>query len=158
MKDNKENRAPINQKENINKLSDDDKIRMAMGKHKKLDATYYQSLPEYQGMSWRWENDDKVDQYLDIGMQLTPRRADRTGNRQINNDLSEWECRSVGNGMKAYLLHMPSSDYKKYFTDPKAARRADLERAMTGGKADDDGVGAGLQTYGGKIGDHNPIR
>ena len=161
---NKDTRAPINQQESVNKLTDKDKIRMAMGKQLKLDASYYINHPNYAGMAWRWCPDDEVDTYLDIGMRLTPRRSDRTAVKHINSDVSEWVCVAVKNDMKNYLLHMPQEEYDMYFTQPKAARRAELEQAMTRGKveADDQAAGGGLKTYAGKIGaegaGYNPVR
>ena len=48
-------RAPIGEESDVNKLSHEDKVRMATGKQLRLDASFYERLPEYQGKQLFWE-------------------------------------------------------------------------------------------------------
>jgi hypothetical protein len=165
---NKQMKAPVGEQEDVNKLSDDEKMRMATGRQGVLDAGHYMRMPEYRGMKWAWfhRNDGSLDRALDLGMNLTPVRTDRVQRKGLGGEMSEWACKAVGSiegkTELAYLCHMPADEYKKYFVDPGRARQSEIDTAMGLGVVSDSAkdAGGGLQTYAGKIseGDHNPIR
>ena len=153
-------RAPIGQEENINKMSQKDRVRMAMGKQATLDLSFYNSLPEYQGKTLFWENDQngQVEKWLQLGAELVKRRssAQKEFKGVTDKSLSEWESRPVGpdgSGGKlvAYALSLDSDDYHALRIAPKEARQEEIMEALGAGKANltekvMPGV-TGLKTY-----------
>jgi len=148
-------RAPIGEEKSVNKLSQTEKIRLAMGKQTRLDASFYERLPEYQDMQLFWENDTDgaVEKWLELGAQPVPRKSRSVKSYEgiTDSSVSQWEVRQVGAGVKCYLMFMPADEYQALRIDPKEARNAELTQAMGIGKVSEDarvmpGV-KGIKTY-----------
>jgi len=153
-------RAPIGEEPNINKLSQADKIRMATGKQLNLDASFYERLPEYQGMQLFYENDENgaVEKWLHLGAELVPRRNKSLKEFKGFTDQAtrEWECTPVGTDntgkpMLCYLLFMPAEEYKTLRVNPKEQRNEEILEALGMGKSQADGAVMsnvkGIKTY-----------
>jgi len=170
---NKDVRAPIAHQEDVNKVSDDEKHRIAYGRVSVLDASYYQRLPEYQGHTLRWfsDRDGTLERAMDLGMQLVPARTDRVRSKALHgDDTCEWERKAVGSEeghtVYNYLCHMPTDEYEKYFLGPQRKRQQDIDDAMKMGRVSSDSPDAKLPG-GGEIGTYaaradsagfNPVR
>ncbi len=159
-------RAPIGEEPDINKLSQADKVRMATGKQLNLDASFYERLPEYQGMQLFYENDENgaVEKWLHLGAELVPRRNKSLKEFKGFTDqaTSEWECTPVGsnasgNPMLCYLLFMPAEEYQALRVAPKEQRNEEILDALGMGKSQADGQVMsnvkGIKTYA----PHNPV-
>lgn len=153
-------RAPIGEETTINKMSNDDKVRLAQGRQARLDASFYERLPEYQDKQLFWENDTDgaVEKWLHLGAELVPRRnkslkhfkgfTDRTA--------SEWECVPVdsdrtGRPILCYLMFLPIDDYHALRIAPKEVRNQEILKALGIGKGQEGtkvmpGV-SGIKTY-----------
>lgn len=166
-------RPEIGSEETVNKM-DTSKARKGIGANVTFDASHYQSLPEYQGMRFRWADfqDGSVDKLLDAGFQLVPRRASRVKRPEGlgSRNESEWVCKHVqsmnGSPMEVYLMVTTDENYEACITGPNADRNAEIQRAMGIGEVDGEAreAGGGLKSYAGKDMDiqsnvdHNPIR
>jgi len=153
-------RAPIGGESSVNKMGQADKVRMAMGKQLRLDASYYERLPEYEDMQLFWENDTDgaVEKWLHLGAELVPRKNKSLKHFKGFTDRaeSEWECVPVGSTdsgqqMLAYLLFMPATDYQTLRVDPKEARNSEILDALGMGKSQAEGSVMsnvkGIKTY-----------
>lgn len=170
--ENKDIRNPIGEETDSNKMSEDDKIRAATGKQRRLDCSHYQRMPEYQERQLFYAHDEhgELDTWLGLGAEPVARRSKSTKIWPGINDQggTEWEYTVVdtdksGNPIKAYLLHMDKDDYKKYKIQPKIDRNAEIEKRLNIGVANVEGNEMpgqhvkGLKTYapqvgGGKVG------
>ena len=152
-------RPPIGEESAINKMSQSDKVRMATGKQMRLDATFYEQLPEYREMQLFWENDmdGAVERWLHLGAELVPRRNKSLKYFKGFTDRaeSEWECVPVGSNdsgqpILCYLLFMLASDYQTLRIAPKEERNKEILKALGMGKSQTDAVMSnveGIQTY-----------
>jgi len=153
-------RAPIGEEPDVNKLSQAEKVRMATGKQLNMDASFYERLPEYQGMQLFWENDENgaVERWLHLGAELVPRKNKSLKEFKGFTDQasSEWECvpvgaNSSGGAMLAYLLFMPAEEYQALRVDPKEARNNEILDALGMGKSQAEGAVMsnvkGIKTY-----------
>ena len=153
-------RAPIGEESDVNKLSQGDKIRMATGKQLNLDASFYERLPEYQGMQLFYENDENgaVERWLHLGASLVKRQSKSLKEFKGFTDRasSEWECTPVGSDntgkpLLCYLLFMPADEYQALRIAPKEARNAEVLEALGMGKSQADGQVMsnvkGIKTY-----------
>ena len=139
----KDIREPIGEEASVNKLSQSDKIRMAIGKQLRLDASFYERLPEYQDMQLFWENDvdGAVEKWLHLGAELVPRRNKSLKHFKGFTDRaeSEWECVPVGSTdsgqpMLCYLLFMKAEEYHALRIKPKEDRNSEILDALGMGK------------------------
>lgn len=145
---NKDVRAPVGIEQDVNKLSQSEKVRLATGKQARLDASFYNRLPEYQGKTLFWENDQDgtVEKWLSLGAELVLRRSASGKIYKGFNDnrgVSEWECRPVGSDgrggtLMAYLLVMTDEDYHALRIAPHDQRNQDVLDALGLGKANVD--------------------
>ena len=153
-------RAPIGEEAEINKMSQGDKIRMATGKQLNLDASFYERLPEYEGMQLFYENDENgaVEKWLHLGASLVKRRSKSLKEFKGFTDraTSEWECTPVGTDatgkpLLRYLLFMPAEDYQALRVAPKEGRNAEILGALGMGKSQAEGAVMpnvkGIKTY-----------
>ena len=153
-------RAPIGDEVVTNKLSQSDKVRMATGKQLNLDASFYERLPEYEGMQLFYENDENgaVEKWLHLGAGLVKRRSKSLKEFKGFTDraTSEWECTPVGTDntgkpLLCYLLFMPAEDYQALKIDPKEARNKEILTALGMGKSQAEGAVMsnvkGIKTY-----------
>lgn len=153
-------RAPIGEEPDVNKLSQAEKVRMATGKQLNLDASFYERLPEYQGMQLFYENDENgaVEKWLHLGAELVPRRNKSLKEFKGFTDqaTSEWECTPVGTDntgkpMLCYLLFMPAEEYQALRVAPKEQRNEEILEALGMGKSQADGSVMsnvkGIKTY-----------
>ncbi len=153
-------RAPIGEEPNINKLSQADKVRMATGKQLNLDASFYERLPEYQGMQLFWENDENgaVEKWLHLEAELVPRlnKSLKEFKGFTDQGTSQWECVPVGTDatgkpMLCYLLFMPAEEYQALRVAPKEQRNEEVLAALGMGKSQADGAVMsnvkGIKTY-----------
>lgn len=156
----KDVRAPIGEESNVNKMSTEEKIRMATGKQTRLDASFYQRLPEYQGMQLFWENDEDgaVEKWLHLGAELVKRRSKSLKSFKGFTDRAEsdWECVPVGSKtggqpLLCYLLFMPVEDYNSLRIEPKEARNKEILDKLGIGKASEESKVmsnvSGIKTY-----------
>lgn len=166
-------RQPIGEQDDVNKISDDEKMCMATGRQGILDFSYYTKLPQYEKMAWRLvsDADGDLDKCLDLGMKLTELRKNRTARQQVEKDdrVSEWVRKAVGaiGGVTEflYLCHMPEDEYHTYFIQPNRDRQALINNAIGMGKTDavTEGIaqikGGDIPTYAAKIeeGSYNKI-
>lgn len=141
---NKDIRAPIGEESSVNKMSQEERVRMAMGAQTRLDASFYERLPEYQGMQLFWENnvDGAIEKWLQLGAGLVPRRTKSLKQYKgfTDQSQSEYECVSVGSNkdggsMMAYLLFMPAEEYHALRIAPKEARNQEIMKALGVGKS-----------------------
>lgn len=152
-------RAPIGEEEDVNKLSQKDKIRMATGRQARLDVSFYERLPEYEGMQLFWENDinGAVETWLQLGAELVSRqtRSLKQFKGFTDQNTGEWECRPVGTDdsgktMYAFLLFLPKEEYHELRIAPKDARNKEIMNALGAGKQQTDkimGNVTGIKTY-----------
>jgi len=153
-------RPPVGVEATANKLSQADKIRMATGKQLRLDASFYERLPEYSEMQLFWENDEDgaVERWLHLGAALVPRKSKSLKHFKGFTDRaeSEWECVPVGttntgNTLLCYLLFLPKDEYHALRIAPKEQRNQEVMAALGQGKAPEDakvmGSVTGIQTY-----------
>ena len=158
--ENKNIRAPIGEESSVNKLSQDAKIRMAMGKQMRLDASFYERLPEYQGKQLFWENrvDGAVEKWLHLGAALVSRKSKSLKEYKGFTDKaeSEWECVPVGSDdsgqpIMCYLLVMDAEEYQSLRIDPKKQRNGEILEALGMGKSQAEGAVMsnvkGIRTY-----------
>lgn len=156
----KDIRAPIGEEPDINKLSQEDKIRMATGKQRRLDSSFYERLPEYQDKQLFWENDldGAVEKWLHLGAELVRRKSKSLKHFKGFTDraASEWECVPVGSSdtgqpIMCYLLSMDAKEYHALRIAPKEARNNELLEALGMGKAQVEGkvmpTVHGIKTY-----------
>ncbi len=134
------------------------KIRMAQGKQRRLDASYYENLPEYQNKSFMWINDmdGDVEKWLHLGAELVPRqnKSMRYYEGFTDRAASEWEMvpgvgsDDKGNTITAYLLMMDADLYHQLKIQPQADKNNHIRNAM-GVNIDSESkkLGGGLQTY-----------
>jgi len=155
-----EKRAPIGQQSSVNKMTDQEKVRVAVKNSLRMDVDHYLRMPKYAEMQLFWASTDKgeVDKWLSLGAQPVPRET-KAGkvykgiNDRINSEYEMVPAVSVVDGIAIdnYLLFMTKEDYKTYRIDPKEARNAEIRAAMGIGKADDDArvmpSVKGLKTY-----------
>lgn len=141
---NKNIRAPIGEEADINKLSQEDKIRMATGRQKRLDSSFYERLPEYKDKQLFWENDvnGAVEKWLHLGAELVRRRSKSLKQFKgfTDNLSSEWECVPVGSDdtgrpIMCYLMFMDKDEYHALRIAPKESRNEELLDALGMGKA-----------------------
>ncbi len=157
---NKNIRPPMGEETTENKLSQDEKVRMATGKQARLDASFYQRLSEYEDKQLFWENDidGQVERWLHLGAELVPRRNKSLKHFKGFTDKAEsqWECVPVGSDgtggqLLAYLLFMDAEEYQTIRIDPKEARNAEINQALRAGQSQTDGAVMsnvkGLKTY-----------
>lgn len=163
---NKNLRAPIGE-ESTYKMTDAEKIRAATGKQRRLDASHYERMPEYQGMQLFYCSDEhgEVDTWLGLGARPVPRRSkSREVFAGINDKgSSEWEYTVVdkdksGNEIRNYLLFIPAELYQKYKLDPQRQRNNEIKARLQSGIINDEsppmpGV-TGLKTYAPEVGAH----
>jgi hypothetical protein len=153
-------RSPIGEESSVNKMNESDKVRLAMGQQRRLDASFYERLPEYADKQLFWENnaDGAVEKWLHLGADLVPRRSKSLKEFKGFTDRaeSEWECVPVGQTdtgqpLLAYLLSMPADDYHKYRVAPKEARNTEILDALGMGKSQSEGAVMsnvkGIKTY-----------
>ncbi len=153
-------RAPIGEEAATNKMSQSDKVRMATGKQLNLDASFYERLPEYEGMQLFYENDENgaVEKWLHLGAALVPRRSKslKVFKGFTDRATSEWECTPVGTDatgkpLLCYLLFMPAEDYQSLRVAPKEARNGEILDALGMGKSQAEGSVMsnvkGIKTY-----------
>lgn len=153
-------RSSIGEESDINKLSHEDKVRMATGKQLRLDATFYERLPEYQEKQLFWEidTDGAVEKWLHLGAELVPRKSKSLKHFKGFTDraTSEWECVPVGSNdtgqpTMCYLLVMDAKEYQSLRIDPKEKRNADMLASLGMGKSQSDGAVMsnvkGIRTY-----------
>ncbi len=158
--DRKNTRAPIGEETTVNKLSQSEKVRMATGKQLRLDASFYQRLPEYKDKTLFWENDEDgaVERWLHLGAELVPRKSKSLKHFKGFTDRteSEWECVPVGSKtggqpLLCYLLFMPEKDYHSLRIEPKEVRNKEILDAMGIGKAPEESrtmpTVTGIKTY-----------
>ena len=155
----KDIRAPIGRETTVNKLSQAEKVRLATGKQLRLDASFYERLPEYAEMQLFWENDEDgaVEKWLHLGAELVPRRNKSLKHFKGFTDRaeSEWECvpvgqKSTGQPLLSYLLFMPREDYNLLKIQPKMQRNQEILDALGMGKSQADTVMPdvkGIKTY-----------
>lgn len=153
-------RAPIGEETTVNKLSHEEKVRMASGKQLRLDASFYQRLPEYKEMTLFWENDEdgQVEKWLHLGASLVQRQSKslKTFKGFTDRAESEWECVPVGSKtggqpLLCYLLSMPDDEYHALRIAPKETRNKEILTALGIGKVQDDAKVmpkvTGIKTY-----------
>lgn len=153
-------RVPLGSEPAVNKLNQADKVRMATGKQLRLDASFYERLPEYKDMQLFWENDEDgaVERWLHLGAELVKRRSKSLKHFKGFTDRaeSEWECTPVGSKdsgqpLICYLLFMPKEEYHTLRIAPKDVRNQEILDALKGGKAPDDAKVmsnvTGIKTY-----------
>ena len=158
--ENKNIRAPIGEESSVNKLSQDAKIRMAMGRQMRLDSSFYEQLPEYLDMQLFRENDTDgaVEKWLHLGAELVPRKSKSLKHFKGFGDQSqsEWECTPVGTDdtgrtILCYLLFMPKEDYQALRIDPKKQRNGEILEALGMGRSQAEGAVMsnvkGIRTY-----------
>jgi hypothetical protein len=153
--ENKNIRAAIGEETTVNKMSMPDKVRLATGRQARLDASFYQKLPQYQDMQlfWKSDKDGEVERWLHLGAELVPRLNKSLKNFKgfTDKEQGEWECVPVGGGELNYLLFMPYEDYQALVVKPKEDRNQEILDAMGIGKADDGARNMpevkGIKTY-----------
>jgi len=142
----KTTRAPIGEQSEINKMTDKEKARVAIGHTKRLDADHYLRMPEYQDKVLFWAlSNGEADKWLSLGAQPVPRKT-KAGKvyKGINDRInSEWEIvPSVsvieGTPIDAFLLFMTKEDYEMYRVNPVRNRNEEIREAMGIGVVDDD--------------------
>jgi len=159
-KQNKDIRPEIGAQDDVNKMSEKDKIRAATGKQPVLDPSYYLTLPEYKDKTLFYCSDEhgEVDRMLSLGAQPVPRRSKSAKIfKGINDQVTgEWESKVVdkdkaGNPIRNYLLFMDKDDYHKYRIQPNVDKNEAILQSMKIGVANTEasvmpGV-KGLKTY-----------
>jgi len=133
-----------------------DKIRMATGKQRRLDADYYAAQPKYQDKQLMWVNDmdGEVQKWLQLGASLVPRenKTMREWEGFTDKATSKWECvqgvgvDQGGTPIDAYLLFMDAEEYNEIKIEPLRQRQAEISRSMGMGEASREG-NEDLQTY-----------
>ena len=138
----------------------ENKTRPDMGKRKRLDATFYQALPEYADKTLFFINDQDgdIERWFEVGAEPVPKRTRSTQTfKGINDNVSnEWEYKTVGtddggNPVRCYLLCMDSEEYHEVKIAPLLKRQREIESAMGMGKVDESAKVMpnvkGLRTY-----------
>ena len=155
---NKDIRAPIGGEETVNKMTQSERVRMAQGKQMRLDASFYNRLPEYEGHTLFWESthNGDVEKWLHLGAELVPRRSKSLKEYKgfTDQSISEWECVPVdkddgGNVIYNYLLSLESDDYHALRIAPKEQHNKEMVDALGRGKTEEQVMPhvKGLQTY-----------
>ncbi len=137
-----------------------DKVRPVLGKSKRLDASFYQGLPEYADKTLFWCNelDGEMERWFEVGAEPVPKRTRATKTfKGINDNTSnEWEFKTVGsdeggNPIRCYLLVMDAEEYHSVKIAPLIQRQKEISDAMGIGKADEQARVMpnvkGLRTY-----------
>ena len=159
-KQRKDTRAPMGEESTVNKITDAEKTRMAMGPQLRIDTSHYERMPEYQDMQlFGALSDGDVDRWIALGAKPVP-RASKAGiiykgiNDRMDSEYQIYPAVSVveGRPIDMFLLFMPKEEYQKYKIDPIDHRNAEIRKAMGIGKADTDGEAVmtnvkGLKTY-----------
>lgn len=156
----KDVREPVGKEAASTALSQKEKVRMAMGAQTTIDSTFYENMPEYEGMQLFYENDEKgqVEKWLHLGAILIPRRSKSLQHFKGFTDRaeSEWECVPVGKDgsgktIMCYLLGLPIDEYHALRIAPKEQRNQEILNAMGMGKIrEEDNIMSnvtGLKTY-----------
>jgi len=158
----KDIRPEIGTQPDVNKMSEQDKVRAATGKQPVLDASHYQRLPEYKDKTLFWCSDEngEVDRWFSLGAQPVKRRSKSQIIYPGINDqggTSEYEYKVVdkdksGNPIKNYLLFMDKDEYHKYRIQPNIDKNETILRSMRAGQLNNDGAAVmpgvkGLKTY-----------
>lgn len=157
---NKNIRQPVGEESSVNKLSQEERVRMAMGRQSRLDASFYERLPEYQGKQLFWCNDldGEVEKWLHLGAELVPRKTKSLKEFKgftDNRSLSEWESvpgvgsDEGGRPITCYLMVMDAEDYHALRIAPKEARNQEILTALGVGKTEEKVMPniKGLKTY-----------
>lgn len=152
-------RKPIGNESSVNKMTDAEKTRMAMGPQLRIDTSHYEAMSEYRDMQlFGALSDGDVDRWLALGAQPVPRVSKSSFIYKGINDRLETEYQvypavSVveGRPIDMFLLFMPKEDYQKFKIDPLNKRNEEIRAAMGIGKIDDGSrvmsSVKGLKTY-----------
>lgn len=156
----RETRAPIGEQSSVNKMTDAERSRVAIGNSLRLDVAHYLRMPEYQDKTLFWASTDKgdVDKWISLGAQPVPRKSRAAKIYKGINDRGNSEYEMVpavavieGVPIDNYLLFMTKEDYIKYRIDPKEQRNREIREAMGIGMADSEARTMpnvkGLKTY-----------
>lgn len=160
---NKQTRSPLNEQTSANKMTDKDKIRMAVGRQARLDVSQYLRDPENEGYTLFWATTEnaEVDKWLGLGAEPVRAKSKSTTIYKGLNDsfTSEWATvpgvgmDEAGKPVSNVLLKLPDEDYYKLRVEPKEARNREIRATIQRGKVDDSAKPAelnhvtGLKTY-----------
>ena len=139
------------------KLTKQERIKSALGRELRLDASHYMRMPKYEGKQFMWINDKngEVEKWLRNGAALVPRETGigKEWEGFSSRNTGQWEC-VEGTGTldsgalhHTYLLIMDAEDYNEIKIEPLKERQREILAALGRGKTKDAAVGGGLKTY-----------
>jgi len=160
----RESRAPIGNQTTVNKMTDAEKTRMAIGPQLRIDTSHYEQMEDYRGMQlFGALSDGDVDRWLALGAKPVP-RVSKAGkiykgiNDRLDTEYQIYPAVSVVDGrpVDMFLLYMPKEDYDKYKLEPLRKRNEEIKQAMGIGRIDEDSRVMsnvkGLKTYAPNVG------
>lgn len=152
-------REPIGTQTSVNKMTDTEQVRTAIGNQLRIDYTHYLRMPEYQDKQlFLAHSNGEVDRWLALGAQPVPRVSQSQKiykgiNDRMDTEYQVYPAVSVIDGIPvdAFLLFIDKDEYHRLKIAPLQNRNAEIERAMGIGKADEGGAVMpqvkGLKTY-----------
>tara|TARA_R110000868_G_scaffold142824_4_gene360354 strand:- start:587 stop:1138 length:552 start_codon:yes stop_codon:yes gene_type:complete len=155
----KQQRAPISTQTSVNKMTDTEQVRTAIGAQKRIDYEHYLRMPEYKDKQlFLAHSNGDVDRWLALGAQPVPRVSKSTTiykgiNDRMDTEYQVYPSVSVIDGLPidAFLLFMEVDEYHRLKVAPLQNRQQELDKAMGIGKASDSvadmGHVKGLKTY-----------
>jgi hypothetical protein len=158
---NKEIRQEVGDQTHVNKMTDAEKVRVAIGKQSRLDASQYLRDPENEGYTLFWcsTENGEVDKWLGLGAEpvRAKSKAAKVYKGLNDNIASEYACvpgvgvDEAGNAVTNYLLKLPEEEYEKLRIQPKLSRNHAILEALGVGRIEEESKTMpqvkGLKTY-----------